>query len=317
MAKRITAALLALTLGANAAAMLFAGPWWFGAVPGVEDRAVQPAFRQGHRRGLSGGGRGPGRCAWRAARPLPPQGARRAARFLALHAVDPRRRRLVQRGPAADLVRDFPASSCRRCSPSGRRRRLNPAGARCLEPCFTAIHRPGADLELRRRYMREVLAASPWAFLKFAVVGLAGSRAATPRPRPWRPPAWSGRWPKTAAPAPRSASTWRSSAAACRPRPCAPSWPATRRPWARTAALVCRFAGAVHRARYGRRRSPARGGRAAMGPGRAGRIGDGGHHGAHVPDAEIRPWPRQEPVQGSTVAGEPADFRRPPLPGAA
>ena len=33
--KRIVAAVLGLLMAANALAMLFAGPWWYGAVPGV------------------------------------------------------------------------------------------------------------------------------------------------------------------------------------------------------------------------------------------------------------------------------------------
>ena len=57
-------------------------------------------------------------------------------------------------------------------------------------------------------YMRDVLAASPASFLKFSVLR-ASCRAATRRPRRWPPPASSPPCARTAAPAPRSASTSR------------------------------------------------------------------------------------------------------------
>jgi hypothetical protein len=40
-------------------------------------------------------------------------------------------------------------------------------------------------------YMREILDASPWTFLKFGMVTAVVPRRDARR-RPWRPPAWSG-----------------------------------------------------------------------------------------------------------------------------
>ena len=113
MARRIVAALLALMMGGNGLAMLFAGPWWYGAVPGVTTTGpFNPHFVMdiGVAFLVTAGGLG-----WYAARPREGWPAAVAgAAFLVLHAII----HLVGAfsgspghhggGGLADLIRDFP-----------------------------------------------------------------------------------------------------------------------------------------------------------------------------------------------------------------
>jgi hypothetical protein len=84
--KRILAALLAVILGANGVAMLAAGLWWYGAVPGVtETGPYNPHFVKdiGAIYLVVAGA-----LAWRAQRPAAGQGALvAAAACMVLHAV--------------------------------------------------------------------------------------------------------------------------------------------------------------------------------------------------------------------------------------
>ena len=85
--KRIVAALLALVLGINGLIMLFAGRWWYGAVPGVVAGAL----------------------AWRAARPAAGQGAAiAAAAYLILHALIHLTHATLCGHFAAEMLRDLP-----------------------------------------------------------------------------------------------------------------------------------------------------------------------------------------------------------------
>lgn len=84
--KPALAALLALVMGANGVAMLVAGPWWYGTVPGVtETGPYNPHFVKdiGAAYLVAAGA-----LVWRALRPSAGQGALvAAAAFLGLHAA--------------------------------------------------------------------------------------------------------------------------------------------------------------------------------------------------------------------------------------
>ena len=117
MPKRIVAGLLALILGLNALAMLFAGLWWYGAVPGVVAtgpfnahfvKDIGAAYLV-----VAAG------LAWFAARPREGWGAMAAAAaFLTLHALvhltdafaggHAGMEAMHAGGGLADLIRDFP-----------------------------------------------------------------------------------------------------------------------------------------------------------------------------------------------------------------
>jgi hypothetical protein len=103
---RIIAAVLGLILAANGVAMLFAGPWWYGAVPGVTATGpFNPHFVRdiGAAYLVTGGGLG-----WYAARPRegwPALAA--AAAFLTLHAAVHVFDAVCGTKPLADVARDF------------------------------------------------------------------------------------------------------------------------------------------------------------------------------------------------------------------
>jgi hypothetical protein len=107
MVKRGLAGLLALVLGGNGLAMIFAGLWWYGAVPGVVSTGpYNPHFVKdiGAIYLVCAGA-----LAWRAARPDAGQGALvAAAAFLVMHAFVHVADAAVCGNPLAALVRDFP-----------------------------------------------------------------------------------------------------------------------------------------------------------------------------------------------------------------
>ena len=118
MLKRIVAGLLVVILGANALAMLLAGPWWYGAVPGVTATGpFNPHFVKDIGAAYLVVALGLG---WFAARPREGWGAAVAgAAFLSLHALvhladafgggHAMAGGMAHRGGGvADLIRDFP-----------------------------------------------------------------------------------------------------------------------------------------------------------------------------------------------------------------
>ena len=104
--KRITAAILAVVLGANGLVMLFAGRWWYGAVPGVTMTGpFNPHFVMdiGAAYLVVAGA-----LAWWAARPAPARGAViAAAAFLGLHALIHIADAAMGGHATTDLARDF------------------------------------------------------------------------------------------------------------------------------------------------------------------------------------------------------------------
>jgi hypothetical protein len=104
--KRILAALLAALLGANGAAMLAAGAWWYGVVPGVTMTGpYNPHFVKdiGAAYLVVAGA-----LAWRALRPAAGQGALvAAAAFLVLHGLIHIADAATGMSMGADLIRDF------------------------------------------------------------------------------------------------------------------------------------------------------------------------------------------------------------------
>ena len=106
MTKQIVAALLAFALGANALAMLFAGPWWYGVVPGVTTTGpFNPHFVKDIGAAYLVVAAG---LAWRAARPAAGQAAAVAAfAFLGLHALIHLFDAAGDGQAGADLSRDF------------------------------------------------------------------------------------------------------------------------------------------------------------------------------------------------------------------
>ena len=106
--KRGLAAILALTMGGNGLAMLAAGRWWYGAVPGVvQTGPFNPHFVKDIGAAYLVVGAA---FAWFAARPSPAaRGAVAAAAvFLSLHAGVHIADAAGEPGGVADLVRDFP-----------------------------------------------------------------------------------------------------------------------------------------------------------------------------------------------------------------
>jgi hypothetical protein len=103
---RIVAAVLAVILAANGLAMLFAGPWWYGVVPGVTATGpFNPHFVRdiGAAYVVTAGGLG-----WFAVRPgegWPALAA--AAAFLTLHAAIHVFDAACGTKPLADAARDF------------------------------------------------------------------------------------------------------------------------------------------------------------------------------------------------------------------
>jgi hypothetical protein len=104
--KRILAGLLVIVLGGNGLVMLLAGPWWYGAVPGVTGTGpYNPHFVKdiGAAYLVCGGA-----ALWRALRPAAPQGAMvAAAAFLLLHAAVHVADAAMGMHMGHDLTRDF------------------------------------------------------------------------------------------------------------------------------------------------------------------------------------------------------------------
>jgi hypothetical protein len=106
--KRATAAIIALSMGGNGLAMLAAGRWWYGALPGVtETGPFNPHFIKDIGAAYLVVGAA---FAWLAARPSPiARGAVvAAAAFLGLHAGVHVADAVGGRGGLPDLTRDFP-----------------------------------------------------------------------------------------------------------------------------------------------------------------------------------------------------------------
>ena len=106
--KRSLAAILAVTMGGNGLAMLAAGRWWYGVVPGVtETGPFNPHFVKdiGAAYVVVGAA-----FAWLAARPSPVArgAAAAAALFLGLHAGVHLTDAIGDPAGLADLTRDFP-----------------------------------------------------------------------------------------------------------------------------------------------------------------------------------------------------------------
>ena len=103
----ILAALLALVMGANGLAMLFAGPWWYGVVPGVPlTGPFNPHFVKDIGAAYLVVGASLGAFAWRPAAAFSALVA--AAGFLTLHAAIHVGDALASPTCGADLVRDLP-----------------------------------------------------------------------------------------------------------------------------------------------------------------------------------------------------------------
>ena len=105
---RIVTVILAVILGANGLVMLFAGPWWYGVVPGVPATGpFNPHFVRdiGVAYLVSAAGLG-----WFAARPREGWPALvGAAAFLTLHAAIHVFDAVCGTKPLADMTRDFAA----------------------------------------------------------------------------------------------------------------------------------------------------------------------------------------------------------------
>ncbi len=106
-AQTILAATLALVLGANGLAMLVAGPWWYGAVPGVP---LTGPFNAHFVKDIGAAylvcGGALAAFAWRPMRAWPALAA--ASAFLALHAAVHVADALASPTCGHDLVRDLP-----------------------------------------------------------------------------------------------------------------------------------------------------------------------------------------------------------------
>jgi hypothetical protein len=109
MIKTALAVLLALVLGGNGLAMLFAGPWWYFAVPGVvRTGPYNPHFVKDIGAAYLVCGLA---LLWRAIRGPTPGAAGAliaAAGFLVLHALVHVGDELCGPGRPADFLRDFP-----------------------------------------------------------------------------------------------------------------------------------------------------------------------------------------------------------------
>jgi hypothetical protein len=104
---RSLSALLALVLGANALAMLFAGPWWYGVVPGVPATGpYNPHFVRDIGAAYLVTAGGLAAYAWRPRAAWPALAA--SAAFLTLHAAVHVFDAACGSRPLADAMRDFP-----------------------------------------------------------------------------------------------------------------------------------------------------------------------------------------------------------------
>jgi hypothetical protein len=105
--KRLAAAVLAIALGVNGLVMLFAGRWWYVAVPGVaETGPYNPHFVMdiGVAYLVVAGA-----LVWRAAMPSAEQGAVvAAAAFLVLHAIIHLTHAATSGALGAEFARDLP-----------------------------------------------------------------------------------------------------------------------------------------------------------------------------------------------------------------
>jgi hypothetical protein len=106
--RRILSCLLAAVMAANGLAMLAAGRWWYGAVPGVtETGPYNPHFVKDIGAAYLVVGAAFARLAWRGTATA--KGACvAAAAFLALHGLVHIADAVADPAGAADLVRDFP-----------------------------------------------------------------------------------------------------------------------------------------------------------------------------------------------------------------
>jgi hypothetical protein len=105
--KTILAAFLALILGVNAVAMLFAARWWYGAVPGVTATGpFNPHFIKDIGAAYLAVAAA---LAWSATRPTAGAGAAMfAAGFLGLHALIHVADEIAGGHAMAEFIRDFP-----------------------------------------------------------------------------------------------------------------------------------------------------------------------------------------------------------------
>lgn len=104
---RMLSALLAIVLGANAVAMLFAGLWWYGAVPGVTATGpYNPHFVRDIGAAYLTVAGGLAAYAWRPRAAWPALAA--AAAFLTLHVAIHVFDAACGTRPLADVLRDFP-----------------------------------------------------------------------------------------------------------------------------------------------------------------------------------------------------------------
>ncbi|HLK26162.1 MAG TPA: hypothetical protein VKT30_16015 [Caulobacteraceae bacterium] len=103
----ILGAALAVLLVGNGAAMLFAGSWWYGAVPGVtETGPFNPHFVKDVGAAYVVAGVGFAAFAWRPGPMLPALAA--ATGFLSLHALVHVADAIASPNGVADIIRDFP-----------------------------------------------------------------------------------------------------------------------------------------------------------------------------------------------------------------
>jgi hypothetical protein len=103
--RRLLAGLLALTMGGNGLAMLVAGPWWYGAVPGVTSTGpFNPHFVQDIGIAFLVAGAGFG---WFAMRAAAKPAAVAGAAFLTAHALLHLSGSLTGHHAGMELGRDF------------------------------------------------------------------------------------------------------------------------------------------------------------------------------------------------------------------
>jgi hypothetical protein len=166
------AALLALVLGVNGLAMLFAGPWWYGVVPGVSATGPCNAhFVKDIGAAYLVAGVSLGAFAWRSGRAFAALVA--AAAFLTLHAAIHIADALASPTCGQNLVRDLPGVFLPALVSLGLVASfLNPAKETAMLRAIFSRYISGMekDWNYDASYMREVLATSPWTFLKFGIV---------------------------------------------------------------------------------------------------------------------------------------------------
>jgi hypothetical protein len=106
--KRALALVLALVMAGNSVAMLVAGPWWYGAVPGVpETGPFNPHFVKDIGAAYLVAGLGLGWFGWRATA-LAQGAAMAGATFLVAHGLIHLAEAVISPMGAMHLVRDFP-----------------------------------------------------------------------------------------------------------------------------------------------------------------------------------------------------------------